>query len=241
VKTTDYINNKIERLPKGYIFTYKDFITEVNAEESVIKSLNRMAAAGKIAKLSKGRFYKPEDTVFGILQPEQYQVVKDLLEKEGKTRGYLTGYSIFNQLGLTTQVSNTLQVGRNDSRPSLKRGKYKITFIKQKNTITKENIPLLQLLDSIRFIKKIPDATLGSSVKRLRVLVQEKSSQDREKLVRLALKYPPFVRALLGAILESMGDQSITEPLKKSLNPITLYKLSIHDNILPTLKNWNIQ
>ena len=100
MKTTDYILYKIDRLPKGYVFTCADFINEVNNKETVIKALNRMTVSGKISKLSKGKFYKPENTVFGALQPNQYQVVKDLLEEDGKAIGYLTGYSIYNQLAL---------------------------------------------------------------------------------------------------------------------------------------------
>ena len=45
MKTTDYIIYKIDRLPKGYVFTYSDFVNEVNNKEAVIKSLNRMAAS----------------------------------------------------------------------------------------------------------------------------------------------------------------------------------------------------
>src|SRR5690606_29431044 len=115
-------------LPKGYVFTYADFINEVNNKEAIIKALNRMTASGKISKLSKGKFYKPENTVFGALQPNQYQVVKDLLEEDGKTIGYLTGYSIYNKLGLTTQVSNTIQIGKNEIRPKFKRERYTISF-----------------------------------------------------------------------------------------------------------------
>ena len=154
MKTADYIAFIIYKLPKGYVFTYSDFTTEVNQKEAVIKALNRMVQAGRIVKLSKGKYYKPEKTSFGNLQPNQAQVVKDLLEENGKITGYLTGYSIYNQLGLTTQVSNTIQIGKNQIRPNFKRKRYTITFIKQKNTITKENIPLLQILDAIRYIKK---------------------------------------------------------------------------------------
>ena len=118
MKTAEYIAFTIDRLPKGYVFTYADFITEVNQKEAVIKTLNRMVASGKIAKLSKGKYYKPENTPFGNLLPNQAQVVKDLLEENGKTTGYLTGYSIYNQLGLTTQVSNTIQIGKNQVRPN---------------------------------------------------------------------------------------------------------------------------
>jgi hypothetical protein len=113
MKIAEYIAFTIDRLPNGYVFTYVDFTTEVNQKEAVIKALNRMVASGKIAKLSKGKYYKPENTPFGNLQPNQAQVVKDLLEENGKITGYLTGYSIYNQLGLTTQVSNTIQIGKN--------------------------------------------------------------------------------------------------------------------------------
>ena len=150
-----------------------------------------MVASGKIAKLSKGKYYKPENTPFGNLQPNQAQVLKDLLEENGKITDYLTGYSIYNQLGLTTQVSNTVQIGKNQVRPNFKRERYTIAFVKQKNIITKDNIPLLQVLDAIRYIKDFED-------------------KEIKRLVRLALIYPPATRALLGALLEQLQQGKIT-------------------------------
>ena len=241
MKITEYITNSIDRLPKGYIFTYADFIDKVKNREAVIKALNRMAASGKIAKLSKGKFYKPEKSAFGKLQPTRYQIVKDFLEEDGKITGYLTGYSIYNQLGLTTQVSSTIQIGKNTVRPGLKRAGYKISFILQKNNITKDNIPLLQILDSIRYIKKIPDTKINSACKRLIEIIKELSKDDKAALVRLALKYPPAARALLGAILEEIGNRSLTEPLSKSLNPISTYNLSGAEKFLSSVYKWNIR
>ena len=43
-----------------------------------------MVEAGKISKLSKEKYYKPEKTPFGLIQPDQEQVGKDLLEINGK-------------------------------------------------------------------------------------------------------------------------------------------------------------
>jgi hypothetical protein len=240
MKITDNITDKIDRLPKGYIFTYSDFIEEVIQKEAIIKALNRMVTSGKIAKLSKGKYYKPENTPFGNLQPNQAQVVKDLLEENGKITGYLTGYSIYNQLGLTTQVSNTIQIGKNQIRPNFKRERYTISFIKQKNTITKENTPLLQLLDAIRYIKKIPDANIETSCKRFLSIIKTFSDQEINSLVRLALKYPPATRALLGAFLEQLQKIQATEPLFKSLNPITKYKLANVEKAISTTEKWNI-
>lgn len=240
MKIAEYIAVAIDRLPKGYIFTYVDFATEVNQNQAVIKALNRMVVSGKIAKLSKGKYYKPEPTPFGNLQPSQTQVVKDLLEENGKLTGYLTGYSIYNQMGLTMQVGNIIQIGKNQVRPSFKRERYTIAFVQQKNTITKENIPLLQLLDAIRYIKKIPDANIDASCKRISAIIKNFSDKDISTLVRLALKYPPATRALLGAMLEQLQQRKATEPLFKSLNPITKYKLAGATNALATTEKWNI-
>jgi hypothetical protein len=240
LKTIDYIAFTIDRLPKGYIFTYADFTTEVNRKEAIIKALNRMAVSGKITKLSKGKYYKPENTPFGKLQPNQAQIVKDLLEDNGKPSGYLTGYSIYNQLGLTTQVSNIIQIGKNQVRPNFKRERYTIAFVKQKNIITKENIQLLQILDAIRYIKKIPDSSIENCCKRFLAILKNISEKDTNTLVRLALKYPPATRALLGVLLEQLQQSKATEPLFRSLNPITKYKLTGAAKVLSATEKWNI-
>lgn len=241
MKTTDYIAFTIDRLPKGYVFTYVDFMTELHKAQAIIKALNRMADAGEIAKLSKGKFYKPKQTIFGELQPSEEQVVKDLLEEDGKIIGYLTGYSIYNKMALTTQVSNVIQIGRNQTRPKLKRGRYIISFVKQKNTITKENIPYLQLLDALRYIKKIPDAGIEFLCKRFLAVLKGFKQNERETLMRLAKKYPPSTRALLGALLDELGYEEETETLFETLNPITTYQLTEAEKVLSTTKKWNIK
>lgn len=200
-----------------------------------------MVASGKIEKLSKGKYYKPQSTVFGDLLPEQNQIIKDLLENDGRLLGYITGYSFYNAMGFTTQVSNIIQIAKNETRPSLQRGRFKITFIKQKNTITKQNIPLLRLLDTIRFIKDIPDATINNSCIRLLSLLANLNEEEQEQIKKLALKYAPSTRALLGALFMQIDGSQNLEILQKSLNPITTYNLSVSETILPTAKNWNIK
>jgi hypothetical protein len=239
LKTTDYIAFIIDRFPKGYVFTYSDFSVEVSKKQALIKALNRMVLSGKIAKLSKGKYYKPETTPFGDLLPNQKQIVKDLLEEKGKIKGYLTGYSIYNQLGLTTQVSNTIQIGRNEIRPSFKRDGYTIAFIKQKNSITKDNIPLLQILDAIRYIKKIPDTNTENSCIRFIAILKQLKEKDLLLIMRLAIKYSPATRALLGAMLDELKSTK-TESLYDSLNPITKYKLAGAFSVLSTAEKWNI-
>ena len=126
-------------------------------------------------------------------------------------------------------------------KKNIVRGIYRIRFIRQENTITKENIPLLRLLDCLRFFKNIPDTTPDNACQRLIYLIKKLDKQEISKIKKLALKYTPQAIALLGAMLEVINPQEDTTMLLKKLNHITTYKLGISNKILPTQKKWNIQ
>ncbi|MCU0858504.1 MAG: DUF6088 family protein [Pontiellaceae bacterium] len=241
MKTTDTIASSINRFAKGYVFTASSFKGEVKSLDAARKALSRMADSGKIVRLSKGRFYKPESSPFGVLPPGPDEVVKDLLESRGRMTGYLTGLSVYNTLKLSTQVGRVIQIGRNEVRPSLRRGVYRIVFLKQKNRITPENIPLLQLLDCIRTVKKIPGTSMEDACVRLRALVAERTEDDRRILVRLAMKYPPSTRALLGALLGEPAGGERSVRLMESLNPLTTYCFPGAGRVLKDADVWRIR
>jgi hypothetical protein len=237
----DTIKNTIDKFPLGFIFTSNDFPMTAGDPKRVNKILNDFVTKGYLRKLSKGRFYKPETGRFGELLPDTYQTVKDLLIKDGKLTGYITGYSAFNDLMLTTQVPAVLQIGMRREKKALVRGIYRISFIRQENTISKETIPLLRLLDCLRFFKNIPDTMPDKACQRMLCLLKELDGQQIVKIKKLALKYTPQTIALLGAMLETINPQENTESLFKKLNPMTSYKLSISQNVLPTQRKWNIK
>lgn len=235
------IRETIEKFDYGFVFTPKDFPVEKRQIASVNRLLTYMVHTGKICRISKGRFYKPKMTEFGAMKPNTYEVVKDLLEKDGKQVGYLTGYSIFNELGLTTQVSMILQIGIPNEKNPIKRGLYRIHFIKQHNEITKENIYLLKLLDCLRFFRNIPDSMPDEKCSRILLLLKELTKEQKEEIKNLSLKYTPQAIALLGAMLETLNPKEKTEDLYNILNPLSFYKFGISENILSNPQKWNIR
>jgi hypothetical protein len=237
----DIVKNTIDRFPIGFVFTSSDFQIEVNKQKAVNKAINKLVASGKIRRLSKGRFYKPQISRYGELQPDVYQIVKDLIEKNGKPIGYLTGYSVFNNLGLTTQVPASLRIACKREKKAIIRGIYRISFVKQENTITKENIQLLQLLDCLRFFKNIPDTTPDNACYRLLVLFKDLTPEQTATIKKLVLKYNPATIALLGAIIETINVNEDTTALFNVLNPMTSYKMRISAKILPTQYKWYIK
>lgn len=241
MQVIEYITDKINKLQEGYVFTYTDFDIAVEKPSAVITALNRMVIVGKLRKLSKGRFYKPKRTEFGELVPDAFQVVKDLLEKDDKTIGYFTGYSIYNKLGFTTQISNTIQIGVNKEKKRLIRGIYKIEFLRQPNRISKDIVPVLQILDCIRTIKEMPDTTVDASCSRLLNLIQKLEKQEYIQFERLAMHYNASTRALAGAMIERIKGLTESRVFFDSLNPSTKYQLGITEQTLPNRLKWKIQ
>ena len=111
----------------------------------------------------------------------------------------------------------------------------------QKNKITKTNIYHLQLLDSLKNLKLIPDTTNQDAIKRMKSLIKDLDKQAQSLLVSLSLKYSPATRALLGSILEDLKfDGSELAKLKASLNEVTTYKNYNIESVIKSSPNWGI-
>ncbi len=237
---TETIRNTINRFAAGYVFTTSDFPIDVSKQATVNKVLNNMVAAGQIRRLSKGRFYKPQILEKGELQPDTFQLIKDLIEKNGKPVGYITGDTIFNKYALTTQVPSALQVAVCKEKKPIVRGMYRIHFVGQPNIITRENIPVLQLLDCLRLFKSIPDTMPDQVCRRLIAIFKELEDKQLIAAKKLVLKYNPASIALLGAILENAFPDEDISILFKAINHQTTYKLGISEKVLPNSKKWHI-
>ena len=246
--TAKKIEQIVSEIPADFVFTYRDLGLTAEDSANVIKKLNRLAESGVISKLSKGRYFKPKKSIFGALNPSVEEVVKDLLERNGNIIGYLTNYSVYSQLGLTSQIPNIIVIGSNTKRSKTRRGNTEIRFVLQRNEITKANIYLLQLLDVTKSIKSIPDSSIDKSCARLLVLLTELSERQTTTLIRLALLYPrlallypPRVIALLGAMLQQIGCKSDLNVLRNRLNPISSYNYGISQTVLSFSQQWKIK
>ena len=235
---TKQLREIFDAMPQGRVFTIADFNVPQKYQPALVKALSRLVTEGKIRKVSKGRYYKPKQTMFGTLKPPIMEIVKDFLERNGKLTGYITGTAAFAQMGLTTQITSAITIGTNKYRRPLKRGEYTVSFIVQPNVITEENIPLLRILDAIKLIREIPAISPDDCVQGIGRLLGALSNEDRKRLVGLAANYAPYVRALLGAILEHIGADTFS--LRDTLNGVTTYKLPVSAQVLPDKSTWNI-
>lgn len=235
----DLIESRINKMRNGYVFTYADFNDIVVNPAVLSRTFRALVQSNKIKKLAKGRYYKPVKSVFGTLPPYEEWLVQEFLMDGKKIIGYLSGQQAYSLLGLSTQISSVYTIGSNTYRRKITRGNVVIRFVVQPNTITRANIPLLQMLDSIRFIRQIPACTPNEACVILRKTIGNLCQEDRLSLVSLSMKYTDYVRAILGAILEETDTG--TETLFHSLNPASVYKIGLNNEALPNRKKWRVQ
>lgn len=230
----------IARMPAGKVFTTAEVIGDAKNAASANRLLNMMVEAGTLRRISRGRYYKPEESEFGTIPIDTRELVKDLLFKNGTPIAYISGLNAMNELGLTTQVPADITIACSKEKKAIVRNQVRVRFIKQPNAITNANIPLLRLLDCMRFIKKTPDNNINGALRRVVFLIGELPEEQQRKMVRLATKYTPQVRAMLGAVMENYFPNIPVETLRKSLNGLTTYPLNISMELLPNQSDWNI-
>ena len=240
MKLAEQIRTWLIRIPEGKTFGYADLDIVKTEYTTAAKALERMQKEGIIKKVSKGLFYKPEQTVFGELKPDYQEQLRPYLFEKGKRIAYETGFSLYNRMGLTTQMAFRIKIASRSKRISINRGALRADAVKSYTEVTDANYELLGFLDAIKDIKSIPDCTVSKAVKIISSNIINLNEKQIAELVKFALLYPPRVRALVGAMLESLEIKVNTDKLKESLNPLTKIKLGLKESDLSTIKNWNI-
>ena len=104
------IEEKVKRINEGETFTYKQLSINKNEYQSAAKSIERLIKKGVIKRVSPGIFFKPKQTVFGELMPNEEEMLKPYLFNNGKRIAYITGVYLYNKLGLTTQIPQIIKI-----------------------------------------------------------------------------------------------------------------------------------
>lgn len=122
----------------------------------IMKQLKVLCEEGKIIRFEKGIYYIPTDTVFGksILNP--LKVIEKKYIKDGdKTMGYYSGIIFQNQLKLSTQVPNIIEIYTNNETAKVRDifvGKQKVILRKARTVINSENVAVLSFLEMMNDI-----------------------------------------------------------------------------------------
>jgi predicted transcriptional regulator of viral defense system len=236
------IELRLQQLSAGEVFDNSYFNIEANKKETLAKLLSRKVEEGQLARLAKGKYYKPKTTIFGTLAPVTQQVINSFTQKNGKIIGYITGIKAYQERRLTTQMPTIIEIAiQGKAKPFQKIGNYQFRFVSRNFAFTENQVPILQLLDALKDIKRIPDAPVSETIQTIKEIIRQMNTADAQIMVELAQNYAPFVKALLGAIVQEVQPTILLTPLFDTLNPLSVYKIGIKNNSLKYQKNWKIR
>jgi Family of unknown function (DUF6088) len=240
MKIAEKVENRIKGMKDGSVFKYQQLHINGGEYGAATKAIERLIQKGVIKRASKGTFFKPIKSQFGDLKPDERELIKPFLFKNGKRVAYITGTELYNRMGLTTQVPKTIKIASSSKRITANLGKIKIGSSKSYVEVNKDNYYFLELLDALKDFKKIPDFDLQSGFLVIQEKIKRLKPEEMNRLVKYALKYPPRVRAFLGAILEDLSKAAHLRELKESLHPLTKYSTGINFKLLPSGPEWSI-
>lgn len=155
----EYINTQNKGTPI-FIEEIKDYIIQFynkNDKEKVYNNvkaiLNRMNKEGIIETAYKGIYYIPVENIFGKMLLGNRQIIqyKYIMDKKGNIKGYITGAKLFNNIHLTTQVPNIIDIATNECKNFNKYENKNLNVIirKPKIEVNNNNYKYLQLFDLI--------------------------------------------------------------------------------------------
>lgn len=117
----------------------------------ISKQLAQLCDEGKLIRYEKGLYYIPTDTVFGksLLNPRKV-IERKYISNNGDIIGYYSGLTLQNQLRLTTQMSNVIEIYTNNEPTRVRDvlvGKQKVQLRRARTTITAANADVLSFLE----------------------------------------------------------------------------------------------
>lgn len=105
------IRNELSRYKENELIfaneLFREHLSGHITEVAFYKMLERMYNSGELGKAAKGIYYIPSVSKYGIVPLSDSQIVEAFTKKE---TGMVVGYSMYNSLNLTTQVSKNVNV-----------------------------------------------------------------------------------------------------------------------------------
>lgn len=175
------------------------FLSEVNIPNikpnNLRQQFKKLSDSGKIKRYDDGVYFIPAASRLNkgsTLSPSIVAQYKYIRRNDDEIEGYYSGYTFANQLGISTQVPQTLEIVSNNTSKNCREvyiQKQKIILRKASTTITKENYLSLQLLDLLKNIDDYDDGSVedvGSIVRSY----MERNGLSTKKMEQYLDRYP---------------------------------------------------
>lgn len=208
INITQTVNQQIVRMRPGKLFSYQDISSYAEHSDAVVKAISRNSKKLGLVKIKKGLFYKSEIGRFGLMSPKNDDVINYFTTYKTRTIGYVTGPALYYKWGLTTQIPAEVNIATSiEKREKADFFGFRIvTKPARYKKVSKKNIQVLQFLDVLKNIDRIPDAETGEVTSKLAKRLKKLSLDRISEMEKIAVEaYTERTKALLGSFGNLFG------------------------------------
>lgn len=147
---------------------------------SLRPKLKELCDSGRLCRYEAGVYYLPGKMKLKGLTPISASAVarSKYVNRRGKVRGYYSGYTFANQIGLSLQVPYVQEIVTNEASAKVReidiKGQ-KFIIRKPKAEVTEENVYTLQFLDFLSDIDKYLDGSSDNILDKLEKLIKDEN------------------------------------------------------------------
>ena len=142
--------------------------------------LKNLVDSGKLCRYDAGIYYLPGDLKLKGLVPISASMVArcKYISQRGEVRGYYSGYTFANQMGLSLQVPYVQEIVSNEASAKVREIEIKgqkFRLRKPRTVITEENFRVLQFLDFLVDYDKYLDGSVEDVSARLVQIIKDEN------------------------------------------------------------------
>jgi predicted transcriptional regulator of viral defense system len=151
-----------EKYEKGEPIFFSDIYSGEISKSALTQQLATLCKKGLLAKYDNGIYYLPKKTRLKTsVGPTADTIARyKYIFKNGKTTGFYSGNTFANQLGISTQVPNVIEIVSNNTNSAprnVRIGNRKFYVRKPPTSITDDNVYILQMLDLLSNLDNYSD------------------------------------------------------------------------------------
>lgn len=214
VKNALSVYNENELIIAGKL--YREKLSQYITEAAYYKTLQRMCDSGELVKIAKGTYHLPKKTKYGIIPPSEKEIVSAFTKNK---TGTVVGYSLYNELNLTTQISKIITVF-SSAIDGGEKSVRNITVYQMPLEFSKEIINIIHSLDVLQNFDNIQDINYSAFLKFTKEFSESFNGEAFEKIISVK-KYKKSTISFMREILDYYNVQN---NLSKHLSSLSTYK-----------------
>lgn len=170
------MNEILDYIVRNYTIGEPIFITDIQIEgitgDNLKQQLKRLTDIKELQRYEKGIYYLPRESRLkaGFQLSADVVARHKYIARRGKVMGYYSGYTFANQLGISKQVPNKIEIVSNESSPivrDINLGNRIFVIRKSRTQVNEHNQKVLQILDLLKDIDIYSDGTTEETRERI--------------------------------------------------------------------------